>query len=150
MNLSQPLRSLAYLFILLTVCVATSLMTIHWASSPSIPEPESYQNHKWLHKELSLTPTESKQLDAFETQYRQEREGVLKEFNRRTTALAELLVHTDHLSSEVEHAIHDLHGVHGQLQELSIRHYYQMLSVLPEDKQAQLRTIAVEALSIPE
>jgi len=36
------------------------------------------------------------------------------------------------------------------LQELSIQHYYDMLNVLPPEKQAKLRELAIKALSQPE
>ncbi|MDA3874371.1 MAG: TolC family protein [Kiritimatiellae bacterium] len=51
---------------------------------------------------------------------------------------------------EVEHAIHQLHEVHGELQNLSIVHFYKMISALPPEKQEKLRAMAVEALSQPE
>lgn len=141
--------SLALLVVLLVaLCAAASYWTVQWARPPA--EEPSGISHDWLHRELALTEEESEAVMAFEPAYREERTRLRREFNRRITALADLLRTRDTYSPEVEQAIHRLHGVHGQLQELSIVHYFDMLEVLPEEKRSRLRNLAVQALSEPE
>jgi len=106
--------------------------------------------HQWLHEALELTEKEEAAIDAFEGDYRSERERLVKEFDSRVGDLRQIIVSTDQYVPEVDAAIHQIHEVHGELQELSIQHYYDMLSVLPPDKQDKLRHLAVKALSQPE
>ncbi len=113
-------------------------------------EHDEEHGHHWLHEELGLTAEETAAVDAFEPEYRRDRAKLLAEFNERIANLRGLLVERESYSSDVDAAIHELHGVHGALQELSIRHYYDMMSVLPPEKKEKLRKLAVEALSEPE
>lgn len=106
--------------------------------------------HQWLHEELNLTADEAAAVDAFEPAYRERRVKLMETFHNKIRNLQKLLVSSSAYSMEVEHAIHELHLVHGDLQELSIRHYFQMMSVLPPEKQEHLKQIATEALSTPE
>jgi Spy/CpxP family protein refolding chaperone len=106
--------------------------------------------HHWLHEALELTEQEEAAIDAFEGDYRSERERLVKEFNSRVGDLRQILVSNDQYVPEVDAAIHRLHEVHGELQELSIQHYYDMLNVLPPEKKDKLRQLAVKALSQPE
>jgi Spy/CpxP family protein refolding chaperone len=104
----------------------------------------------WLHHELNLSDEEQQAIDAFETGYQTQRKILLQTFNQRIENLAQILVSSNELNLEVKYAIHQLHEVHGELQELSITHYYQMISVLSPEKQEKLQSMAVEALSEPE
>lgn len=149
---SKRIASLAIgAVLLMAVCVGVS----YFVSSAMVKSNQSWEHnqahgHQWLHAELELTDSEIEAIDAFEPGYRKERAGLLEDFNKRTVALRDLLVKYDSYSPEVNAAIHELHLVHGALQELSIRHYYDMMSVLPAEKQDTLRKLAVEALSEPE
>ena len=113
-------------------------------------EHDEEHGHDWLHEELNLTLTEIAAVDAFEPDYRRDRAKLLADFNGQIAKLRGLLVERESYSAEVDAAIHELHGVHGALQELSIRHYYDMMSVLPPEKKEKLRKLAVEAISEPE
>lgn len=137
--------------ILLIICIGASVLTTkllmddtgRWAHDQPL-------GHQWLHEELGLTDAEAAAVDAFEPDYRRERGELLETFHARIGELREILASQDTYSAEVDGAIHRLHEVHGQLQQLSIAHYYDMLSVLPPDKQDRLRELAVKALSQPE
>ncbi len=143
-------RLLVLTLILIGVCVGVSFLTTHLVIGNETASQDQPPGNAWLRHELNLTPAESARLDAFDLEYRQQREALLEAFQQRIDALSELLRTHDRYSDEVNDAVHRLHVVHGQLQTLSIEHYYDMLSVLPPDKQAKLREIAVEALSQPE
>ena len=111
---------------------------------------DSAHGHVWLHQELNLTDNEAVAIDAFEPQYWEQKAALEAKFQEKIEALRVQLMTSDRFSPEVEHTIHDLHQVHGQLQELSIRHYYQIMSVLPPEKRARLKELASQALSIPQ
>jgi len=133
---------------LVALCAAASYWTVQWARTPA--EKPSAMSHAWLHHELDLTEAEAEAIMDFEPAYREERTRLREEFNRRIASLAGLLRTHDRYSPEVAEAIHNVHAVHGQLQELSIVHYFDMLDVLPKEKRERLRELAVRALSEPE
>ncbi|QYY36733.1 periplasmic heavy metal sensor [Ruficoccus sp. ZRK36] len=142
---------LALLTGLIVLCVAVSTVTSQFMiSGDNWSQHDAMHGHQWLHKELDLTDEEAASIDAFEPEYRQQKAILQAEFQAKIEALRELLVDSDHFSPEVQQAIHELHMVHGQLQELSIRHYFQMMSVLSPQKQARLKQLAGQVLSIPQ
>lgn len=137
--------------LLLVICVSVSLFTTKWLVKEQTRwAHDQPQGHHWLHEELGLTEEEAAAVDVFEPNYRRERSELLKEFHKRMGELKDILADQDSYSADVDVAIHRIHEVHGQLQELSITHYYDMLSVLPPEKQDRLRQLAVQALSQPE
>lgn len=106
--------------------------------------------HQWLRDTLALTPEQAERVNALEPDYRAERARLQREFQERVEQLRQHLVESEAFTDETRHAIHELHQVHGALQELSIRHFYDMLHALPADKQAKLKDLASEALSTPQ
>ena len=135
--------------VVLSVCV--SWMTASWLSQkPDWSKHDEGGGHQWLHHELDLTPEQAAAIDAVEPEYRRKRAALEKQFQAKIDELREVIVHSQEFSAEAEAAIRELHVVHRQLQELSIRHYYQMMRVLPPEKQARLSAIAVQALSVPQ
>lgn len=136
---------------LIALCVAVSALTSRFMMpGDDWSRHEDPHGHQWLHQELALTDAEAAAVDAFEPEYRQQKAVLQAEFQAKIESLRDLLVRSDQFSPQVQHAIHELHLVHGQLQELAIRHYFQMMSVLPPDKQARLKELAGQALSIPQ
>ncbi len=147
----QILTLVALALLMITICIGASFVTTQWFSkSQDDWSHDTPHGHDWLHEELDLNEQEEIAIDAFEGDYRRQRKALLNEFESRVGDLRQILVDTDQYVPEVDVAIHRLHEVHGELQELSIQHYYDMLSVLPTEKQDKLRQLAVKALSQPE
>lgn len=144
-----PITLALFAVIMIAACSIAAFvvarLTVHQAQSA-----DDVATFRWLHKELGLTPQEESELASLEQDYRAERERLQKEFEAAKQKLAEILASNDAYSESATHAVHEIHIVHGNLQELAIRHYYEMLARLPEDKQSRLRQIAVRALSEPE
>ena len=131
--------------------VAVSVITSHFlVRSNDWKQHDKGHGHQWLHKELNLTEAEAAAIDVFEPRYREQRAALRAEFQAKIDALREQIVDSEEITPEVEHAIHELHAVHGELQELAIRHYFQMMSALPPEKQARLKQLASQALSVPD
>ncbi len=137
-----------FFLVVATVCVLTTLLSIR-LFEPSRWAHDDPEGHAWLHKQLDLTKDEIVRIDALEPAYRAERQRLQFEFDRQIQALVAQLQSQDSLGPEVATAIHELHAVHSQLQELAIRHYFEMLNALPPDKRSKLRALAAEALSAP-
>jgi Spy/CpxP family protein refolding chaperone len=133
---------------MILICVVVSFLTTRLMVNKS--DWSQHDGHQWLHQELDLSDKEAAKIDALEPEYRKERAELEEDFQQRILMLRDLIVNSQELTPEVRHAIHELHIVHGQLQELSIKHYYEMMNALPKDKHIRLKEIAVQALSIPE
>lgn len=146
----SAMRFLVLSLIMIAICAGVSFCIAHWVLQGKEWMHDGSHGHKWLQEELGLTHEEAAKIDAFEGDYRTERKVLEIEFNARISQLAQIIRNSDSYSEDVTHAVHQLHEVHGKLQKLSIEHYYDMLSVLPGEKQIALRKLAVEALSQPE
>ena len=151
MTQNRGLMRLAFFAILLViVCLGVSYLTATLMMRDKGWQHDQAQGHQWLKEELKLTEDESARINDFEADYQLERKKLQATFNSRIASLGLLIRNNDAYTPDVAHGVHQLHEVHGQLQQLSIEHYYEMLSVLPPDKQARLSDLAVEALSQPE
>lgn len=136
---------------LIVLCVAISSITAHFiVLNEDWSQHDSPHGHQWLHEALKLTDEEATAIDAFEPEYRASKAALQADFQSKIEELREQLLNSDQFSLEVQLSIHELHLVHGQLQELSIRHYFDMMSVLPPEKQAHLKELASQALSVPQ
>jgi len=136
---------------LVILCVTVSIITSHLMKrSESWSHHDEVGGHEWLHKELNLTQAEADAVDAFEPEYRQKREALQHQFQGKIEKLRKEITESEQFSDEIEATIHELHVYHSQLQELSIQHYFQMMSVLPPEKQNKLRDLAGKALSVPQ
>lgn len=147
---SSKSKLAGFLLLVLLLCSAISYLVARWAAPDESWQHAQDDGHEWLREELDLDGKEFAAIDAFEADYREQRADLLLDFKAEMGALQKLLREKDEFSPELEEAIHELHSVHGKLQELSIRHYFDMLSALPPDKREQLRDIAAKALSQPE
>lgn len=135
---------------LILVCIAVSFITSSFLSQKGDWSKHEADGHQWLHQELNLTSEEGSAIDAFEPAYREERAVLQQQFQAKIEELRREITSADQFSDQARETIHELHLIHGQLQELSIRHYYQMMQVLPPEKQDRLRDIAAKALSVPQ
>lgn len=142
-------RVLLLLVFLVVICVTVSYVTVQMMKTPEWKHDQP-GGHPWLHEELELTSAQAEKIDAYEADYRKERAELQQAFNRKIEKLAEVLRTTDEYSDRVTEIVHEIHIVHGKIQQLAIEHYYDMLNVLPPEQQSRLREIAVEALSEPQ
>lgn len=147
---SSKSKLAGFLLLVLLLCGAISYLVARWTAPDESWQHEQDNGHEWLREELDLDGKEFAAIALFEDAYQQQRAELLLDFKAEMSALQELLLHQDEFSPELEEAIHELHIVHGKLQELSIRHYFDMLSALPPEKRERLRDIAAKALSQPE
>ena len=139
------------IFGLIILCVAVSSVTSKFLSDQTDWQQHDHANgHQWLHEALNLTTEEAAAVDEFELEYREQRAALQAQFQAKIEQLRKEITTSDEFSDSAKQMIHELHIIHGQLQELSIHHYYQMMHVLPAEKQARLRDIAAKALSVPQ
>jgi len=143
-------KVLVFVAVVIVACCAVAYFVADWVSQSRSWKHDQEHGHEWLRQEIGLNDSEFAAINAFEAGYREQRAELLGKYREQMRGLRDLLVERNDFSPEVRHAIHELHLVHGELQELSIRHYYDMLSVLPPEKKDRLRNVAADALSEPE
>jgi hypothetical protein len=149
-NNSSKCKLATFLLLVVLLCSAVSYMVVRWTAPTANWQHDQAHGHEWLRDEIGLNDEEFAAINHFEAGYQQQRADLLLDFKAEMNDLQALLLNKDEFSAELQHAIHDLHAVHGELQELSIRHYFDMLGALPADKREHLRQIAAKALSQPE
>jgi hypothetical protein len=72
-----------------------SYLTVQLTTSPLPFSEDVHGGHYELHKELSLSDSEAKAIEAFESDYQNQRTLLLQEFNQRIGTLGGLLVNDD-------------------------------------------------------
>lgn len=145
--MKAPIRFLALLIAIVVVAVAACFATLTLLTRDSNHNVDS---HEWLHRELNLTPEEDAALKVIEQKYLLEHSHLEKEMKAAQAHLALILSEEDKHSERVTDAVHEIHRIHGNIQDLSIQHFFEMQTVLPQEKNAKLRQLAAEALSEPQ
>ena len=143
-------RILAFSVLLIMICVGVSYMTVFLMTHREEWAHDQPGGHQWLHEKLGLTPAEAGAIDQYEHAYRTERSKMETDFRSKIALLAATIGENEAYTPEVTAIVHDIHGVHGKLQLLSIEHYYEMLHALPPSKRDKLKELAITALSQPE
>lgn len=131
-----------------TVAVATALALFFLVLRPQVDADA--HSHASLYDRLDLSPDEHASIVAVSARFEEQRQALLVEFEELQQELAVLLREDPGYSPRFAATIDELHEVHGQLQELSIRRFFAALEVLPPEKQAELRRLAAETLVQPE
>jgi predicted CopG family antitoxin len=150
MKKSKAIGSLLiFIFGLVLLSAATCFLTVRFMDSCSLPCCELPQEESF-YTQLNLTQDEEKHFSDIDERYASQRKNLEVDFEAAKTRLAEILIKNERYSKDVTEAVHAIHQVHGDLQQLSIEHYYEMLATLPEEKRERLKDIAAQALSQPQ
>lgn len=145
--MSNLLKIFAFVAGVAAVCAIVCWTMFHFA----VPDDGHAEvGHEWLHEELGLNADEIAIIEGIEEDYEAKRKELERSFADKQRELANLLKEEKSYSDVVKEAVRGLHHIHGNLQALSIEHYYDMLETLPADKQQRLRDLAAKALSKPE
>ncbi|MBL4575671.1 MAG: periplasmic heavy metal sensor [Opitutaceae bacterium] len=134
-------------FVLLSA--ATCFFTVRFMNGCLLPCCVPAQEESFFTR-LNLTPDEEKNFHEIVRRTEARRESLEGDFEKAKNRLAQILVKNERYSEEVTKAVHAIHQVHGDLQQLSIEQYYEMLTSLPEEKRENLKNIASQVLSQPQ
>lgn len=102
--------------------ICARYVVIHHAQGPSL--------HDMVHKDLDLTPEQSRRLEAIEKNYTVERTRLEDEVRAANRELALAIEKGEKDSPEVSAAIDHLHMAMGALQKATIAHVFDMRAVL--------------------
>ncbi len=112
-------------FVLLSA--ATCFLTVRFMGGCPLPCCEPPQEESF-YTQLDLTPDEETRFNEIEKRYDLQRKTLETDFETAKNRLAKMLVENERYSEDVTEAVHAIHQVHGDLQQLSIEHYYEMLT----------------------
>ncbi len=141
---------LIFILGLVLLSAATCFLTVHFTGGCILSCCEPTPQEESFFAQLDLTPEEETHFNDIEKRYKLRRKTLETDFETAKNRLAKLLVENEHYSESVTEAVHAIHQVHGDLQQLSIEHYYEILAALPEEKRKNLKNIAAQALSQPQ
>lgn len=130
---------------MLGVCVIVSVVTASWVLRGEASQ--EVLDHNWVHEELDLHAEDVPELEEMEVVYSAKKNKLLGEVAVLQARLAQQLLEKSEADEEVSETVKKIHHAHGQIQELGIMHYFDMISILSEPKQRRLRELAVDALS---
>jgi len=103
--------------------------------------------HDMAHRNLDLTPEQSRRLDEIEEKYAVERRGLEADIRAANRELAAAIQDGHRDSPQVEAAIDHLHLAMGALQKATIAHVFDMRSVLTAGQAAAFDAEVVAALT---
>lgn len=138
----------AFFVVIVTICAVVCISTIHWIGT-SDEHSNTAKNHDWLHEKLELKDGEVPELESLEEQFSKEKKRLDEEIDAHKAKLAKQLRSKEKPDQEIVDSVRNIHLVHGKIQQLEIKHYFDMLSILPPAKRAKLRELATESLSAP-
>ncbi len=108
----------------------------HQTAGPSL--------HDMVHRDLDLTPEQTRRLDAIEEKYAVERKVLEADVRAANRELAAAIRQGHKESPEVEAAIDHLHMAMGELQKATVAHVFDMRAVLSPQ---QARTFDAEVIA---
>ena len=148
----RPLKNytiiVALLIAMIVVCSVVCMATAHWMRSRG-EHDETSKDHHWVHEALELKEGEIPELELLEGVYSKEKLRLEAEMDTLKGELAKQLRSKKESDQEVVDSVMEIHLVHGKIQQLEIKHYFDMLAILPPSKQIKLRELATESLSAP-
>ncbi|MCH7228492.1 periplasmic heavy metal sensor [Haloferula sp. A504] len=127
-----------FLWALATVLLAagTSLVVLHWFHPQDDPEADF---HQWMHQHLVLSPAQQEALESAESRFAARQEVLLGEIAEAERALAAAIRSDDADSPAIAEALEQLHKAQGELQHLTLDHFFEMKEQLDPEQAEKLR-----------
>lgn len=126
------------LWALATVALAavTSIVVLRWFGSHNEPETDF---HQWMHRNLKLSPDQHDALEPAEQRFAARQEVLLREIAEAERALAAAIRSDDADSPGIAKALAQLHDAQGELQQLTLAHFFEMKEQLDPEQAERLR-----------
>jgi Spy/CpxP family protein refolding chaperone len=102
--------------------------------------------HRIVHQQLDLSPEQTRRLDEIEAAYARERGPLEAEVRAANAELSAAIAESRGDTAEVRAAVHHFHSAMGDLQMATIRHVFDMRSVLTPSQAEAFDRAVVEAL----
>ncbi len=132
----------------LTLIVAVVAFGVCWISNSWIfPHSQTQlSEHEWLHKELGLTTEQDQRLIPIEHKFAERKKEIEVRIAAANRELSEIMLKDMAYSDRVKAGVEKIHHIQGELQKLTIEHFYEMQEVLTPEQTKQLHHLAASAL----
>jgi len=100
--------------------------------------PSEQEFHEWLHANLEMNPAQHQALEPFEESYEGERTRLRAEIAAAGNRLADAIRLPVEDAAAVDGALRSLHEAQGELQRVTLRHFFLMRDHLDPDQAAKL------------
>ena len=138
------MRVRSILWSLATVCLAgvvsyfVARETMQHSKDASTEGHSEQGFHDWLHENLEITPQQEKLLLSHELTYEKDRSRIRQEIEATGRELADAIRSFDAGSAEVTAAREQLAKLQGELQKVTLDHFFAMKEHLNEEQGAKL------------
>ncbi|MBK1833504.1 periplasmic heavy metal sensor [Roseibacillus ishigakijimensis] len=103
-----------------------------------LPGEEEPDFHHWLHHELRLSPEQEAAMAPQEKAYHRQQEDIRQQLTRANEELAHVILLADAPDREVESALTEVNRLQGELQALTLDHFFAMKEHLDADQARSL------------
>ena len=115
----------------------------------STPEQSETEVHALLHGRLDLSADQQRRIDVMEARFAVRRRGHEQQMRASNARLAAAIEVEHGYGPRVTAAIHDTHNIMGDIQSETLRHLFEMRSVLNAEQAAEFDRTVMKALTTP-
>lgn len=94
--------------------------------------------HQWLHDHIELTPAQEVALKPYENRYNKKQFQLKKSLRSAASDLANAIRHQPRDSPKITQALQKINRLQGELQQLSIEHFFEMKNQLDPEQAEKL------------
>lgn len=100
---------------------------------------EASDFHIWLHSQLDLTAEQERELEPIEASYDGKRAAIAGSLEAASRELAEAVADEDSPRAAIDRALADVQRLQGELQSLTLDHFYEMKTTLDAEQTREVR-----------
>ena len=134
-------RQIAYIIIVFIVA-----FTVFWLCRNGLIGHNHAESHAWLHKQLALTNGQEEKLTPIEARFHVNETKLVADIHNANQELATAITDGKTYSESVVKAVENIHHAQGELQKLTIEHFFEMQTVLTPEQIDKLNRLAADAL----
>lgn len=118
-----------------------------WLGKTLFDHPQRPTLHQVIHKELSISPAQDRQIEALETAFSTRRQALELEMRASNAELAAAIREEQGYGPKVTAAVEHFHDAMGRMQTESIAHVFAMREVLTPEQRTKFDETVVTALT---
>lgn len=121
-----------------------------WIGKSVFSEPRTPTLHELIHKELSITPAQDREIEAVESAFAARRQTLEQEMRAANAELAAAIKEEQGYGPRVTAAVGHFHDTMGRMQTEFIAHVFAMREVLTPEQRTRFDDSVVAALTAEE
>jgi Spy/CpxP family protein refolding chaperone len=132
------------LLVVAALSFGVSLLVVRLNRPPDVTD--THQFDVWLHRQLGITAEQEKRMATFEEAYHSHQREVIRDMQRLNGELAVAIAEDKGESERVRRISAEIHRAHGELQDASLRHVFEMKEHLTPAQYEKLISLTANAL----